>query len=74
MKNVLSIMVIFILLFLSDEINATEPELPGLEGDGQKATCYSTYQGNGNTTIWRCGTCQSVTNVQNPSDSGSCRF
>lgn len=41
--------------------------------EGGSATCYSTYQSGGTTTIWRCGSCQSITNAQNPTDSGKCR-
>lgn len=42
-----------------------------LEGDS-KTTCYATYQTGGTTTIWRCGSCQSISNAQNPTDSGKC--
>lgn len=49
-----------------NEVHANMPV-----GDS-KTTCYATYQSGGTTTIWRCGTCQSVSNIQNPTDSGRC--
>jgi len=59
---------IVLILSLSLSVQADE----SLEG-GDKATCYSTYSTGGNNVIFRCGTCQSVNNVDSYSDSGTCR-
>jgi hypothetical protein len=54
-------------------INTSLPAQMRLE-DGNKATCYSTFSAGCNSTIWRCGSCQSVRNADSYSDQGECRF
>lgn len=67
-RGVLALALFAFMIVASNDLKATE-------GDGsQKATCYSTYTTGGNTVIWRCGSCQSVSNANTYSDSGECKF
>jgi hypothetical protein len=69
MRIVGLLLIVIILIGSNSSIKAENQSLE----DGGKATCYSTYSSGGNNTIHLCGTCNTVSNVNSYSDSGSCR-